>query len=614
MKILKYSFLILLAYLAISLSAARFLIFYINDNPSFVQNIISKKTPINIQIKKINSNWVGVFPSAKAEITFYDKKSQLNYVGSVQLQINIYKSIIFFKPVIKSVYADNIKYTGNITNLIYEYTKRKKTDKIIVESIAIANSKFSIWHDKNKFELTNTNILADKNNINISSNVDKDKKVIIAIKDLEIKNNKLNKVNYKLEAQGDFNYNFQDFFTNRDVKFSGRDLLIKINGTYKNNNFVNSKFSIKTTGKSSIYFDNSLFKDINLKLAFSGNIKNIFNLEITEFSSKSKSNRIYRFNNVSISYKNNKNINIYANNIYIDTNKVFQDYSFLKKNNFNFSGNIKNLQVILFPNNFSKKFFLSGNFSNSSFFSNKNYVKNFSGYISIDNNKAYIKSNSSNIEILYNSILSKKLGFDNINGEVSISNLIAPDINISNLKISNNQLDLSISGNINWKTDSVSIFTSLNYVDMRFVTDYLPKNFITKKSSEYFSKAFLKGQTNNGYVYIDGTLSKYPFYDDYSGISYAVFPIQDLKVDYKRGWIPFDDISGTAYFNKREAHFISNNFQVLDTEVSESSLYIKNVKSAELLLNGDLKGPLKDLLIYSNKAGLSKVKKIILIK
>ena len=126
MKILKYFFLILLAYLAISLSLARLLIFYIDDNPGFSQNIISEKNPINLQIKKINSNWKGIYPSLRADIAFDDKNSQLNYVGSVKLQINIYKSIIFFKPVIKSVYADKIKYTGNIINLISEYAKRKK--------------------------------------------------------------------------------------------------------------------------------------------------------------------------------------------------------------------------------------------------------------------------------------------------------------------------------------------------------------------------------------------------------------------------------------------------------------------------------------------------------
>ena len=609
MKILKYFFLILITYLAISLSVSRLLIFYIDDNPGFFQDLISKKSTINLQIKTINSNWKGIYPSIETEISYNDKNSQLNYIGRIQLQVNIYKSIIFLKPVIKSIYADNIKYTGNIINLIAENSKSKRIDRIIVESIVIENSEFYIWHNKNKFELKNTNILVDKNNINISSNLDKDKKIIIAIRDLEIKNNKINKASYKAEIQGDFNYKLENFFINHDLKINGNNLFMKINGKYENNNFTSSKISIKTIGESLIYFNDSLFKDINLKVAFSGDIKNKFNFEIIEFYSKSKSNSIYKFDNISVSYENNKKMNIYANNISIDTKKIFKDYNFIKKNNFNFIGNVKNLKVIFFPNKSSSKFFLSGNFENSSFFSNTSYVKNFSGFISIDDYKAYINSNSNDIEILNNAIINKKLSFDNVKGEISISNFISPDINLSNLKILNNQLDLSISGNIDKQSDSISIFTTLNYVDMRYVTDYFPKNFITKKTSKYFSKAFLKGQTNNGYVFINGRLSKYPFYDDYSGISYAVFPIKDLKVDYKKGWIPFDDISGIAYFKKREAHFISNSFEILDSEVSKSSLYIKNVKSAELLLKGDLKGPLKDLLIYSNKAGLSKVEK-----
>ena len=609
MKILKYFFLILIIYLAISLSVSRLLIFYIDDNPDFFQDLISKKSAINLQIKTINSNWKGIYPSIETEISYNDKNSQLNYIGRIQLQVNIYKSIIFLKPVIKSIYADNIKYTGNIINLIAENSKSKRIDGIIVESIVIENSEFYIWHNKNKFELKNTNILVDKNNISISSNLDEDKKIIIAIRDLEIKNNKVNKASYKAEIQGDFNYKLENFFNNHDLKINGTNLFMKINGEYENNNFTSSKILIKTIGESLIYFNDSLFKDINLKVAFSGDIKNKFNFEIIEFYSKSKSNSIYKFNNISVSYENNKKMNIYANNISIDTKKIFKDYNFIKKNNFNFIGNVKNLKVIFFPNKSSNKFFLSGNFQNSSFFSNTSYVKNFSGFISIDDYKAYINSNSNDIEILNNAIINKKLSFDNVKGEISISNFISPDINLSNIKILNNQLDLSISGNIDKQSDSISIFTTLNYVDMRYVTDYFPKNFITKKTSKYFSKAFLKGQTNNGYVFINGRLSKYPFYDDYSGISYAVFPIKDLKVDYKKGWIPFDDISGIAYFKKREAHFISNSFEILDSEVSKSSLYIKNVKSAELLLKGDLKGPLKDLLIYSNKAGLSKVEK-----
>ena len=61
---------------------------------------------------------------------------------------------------------------------------------------------------------------------------------------------------------------------------------------------------------------------------------------------------------------------------------------------------------------------------------------------------------------------------------------------------------------------------------------------MSKKTSNYFSNAFRKGETKNGYISISGSLSGYPFYDDFSGISYAIFPITNLSVDYKKDWIP----------------------------------------------------------------------------
>ena len=100
MKILKYFSLILIAYLAISLSAARLLIFYIDDDLELAQGIVSENSPIDIQIKNMKTNWKGIYPSVDVEISYNDKNSQLKYIGRIQLQVNIYKSIIFFKPVI----------------------------------------------------------------------------------------------------------------------------------------------------------------------------------------------------------------------------------------------------------------------------------------------------------------------------------------------------------------------------------------------------------------------------------------------------------------------------------------------------------------------------------
>ncbi len=61
---------------------------------------------------------------------------------------------------------------------------------------------------------------------------------------------------------------------------------------------------------------------------------------------------------------------------------------------------------------------------------------------------------------------------------------------------------------------------------------------------------------------------------------------------------------------KTEKHIlISDDFEVLNTKVENSNLYINDVKNTVLEISGDLNGPLNDLIIYSNKAKLSDIKK-----
>ena len=84
---------------------------------------------------------------------------------------------------------------------------------------------------------------------------------------------------------------------------------------------------------------------------------------------------------------------------------------------------------------------------------------------------------------------------------------------------------------------------------------------IIEKTSDYFKKTITKGFTRSGNIYINGNLSNYPFYPEYNGISYAVFPIEGLDVDYRNGWVPFKKINGKAYFQKKKAFFKAENFK-----------------------------------------------------
>ncbi len=160
----------------------------------------------------------------------------------------------------------------------------------------------------------------------------------------------------------------------------------------------------------------------------------------------------------------------------------------MKINDFKFIGSAEKLKIKFSRKKNLNNFFLEGNFNNSSIQYKKNYINNFTGFINFKDNTANVYLNSKNIEIYNNSILNKKIKFNFIRGKLSVINFNNLNISFDEVQLSNNDIDFTVSGNINKALDTVNIFTHLKYIDMRHITNYLPKEFMSKKTSSYFSK------------------------------------------------------------------------------------------------------------------------------
>ena len=608
MKILKYSVLILLAYLLISLTVSRLFMFYLNDNTNFLQNYIIKQNITDVEVDSVKTNWKGLYPSIKVDITNKNEKQTLKYPENIQAQINIYKSVIYLKPIIKSIYVEKINYVGELIDLTVLLRNNNSSNKFKIDNIVIVNSNFNLSYKEKNYNFINTNISIRENNFNFESEIDNNKKINFIAKNIQIENSVLKNIDYKFEILGEFNYEFNKLLKKYNVKIKDSKLLIKSNGKYRQGNFQKSNISVKTIKNSNFNINENTIKDLNLKLAFSGNIKEKFNFEIVEYSSTSENNNLYNFRNISGSFNfSNSMLLAYINDIRINTKKLFSDYNVFKINNFDFIGNIKKIKFKSSIVNSNRKIYFNGILSDTLINYNKSDIDNFSGHLIFNNDQAYIDVDAKNIKISNNNILNETLKFDSIRGKISIENFINAKVAFDQIELINKEIKLTVSGNVSKKNDSINILSSLSYIDMRYITKYLPKNFMSTRTASYFNNAFKGGTTSNGYISINGKLTSYPFYDDYSGISYAVFPIENLHMDYKSNWIPFENINGIAYFKNRSAFFTSQDFKVLKTKVSNSSLYIQDVKNTELLINGNLEGPLKDLIKYANKAKLSNI-------
>jgi len=609
MKILKYIIIIMLAYIVISLTIARTLVTIADSNKIFLEQYVNKKLGTNIAVNNIEGNWKGLYPSLKInfEKNRKDESKNYSYPDYVLLDFNIYKSILIFKPVINKIYAENIAYKNDYKDFISLLKYRGNNNFIILENIEVAKSSIIIKKDNNLFNFENLKFTIRKNNIKIRANIDNNKTISADLENITYDGKYLKNIDYKISAVGNFNYKFSNIFDKYNLDIRDSSLSFLLSGSYKNSDF-NSKLSITTDLKSNIKINRDVLNNINIKAIFRGNLHKKIDFELVHASFISKNINNYNLSTLAGVYNvPANNIALYGDDININSNKLSQDFNFFEKRDFNYSGNVKNIRLKANLHDFKNNFYIAGNFNNSTISYKNNHIKNFSGKIESNLDSIIVDFKSANTSFSYNSILRKDLFFKSVNGNVEISNLSAPLIHINNLSFANNDIKIDFNGFINSKNDQIKLISHVNNLNMLNATDYIPSFLMKKKSSLWFKKAFTFGNTKDGRILLNGKLSSYPFFEDSSGISFAVFPIKDLNVDYKKGWVPFEKVSGYAYFSKKSAYFYPEDFKVLDTIVSNSYLKIKNVLDVELNIGGELIGPIDNLLKYTNSGSLTNI-------
>ena len=218
MKLLRYTIIILLAYLAISLTAARIFVANLENNFDYFENYLSKHNITDVNIKKINTNWQGLHPSIEIFLSNTNKDKNNIYADKIKINVNIYKSVILFKPIIKEIFIKNVYYEASIEQIFRYFKNKDFKNSLLIENIKIKNSNFIIRYNKKIFNLKNANISIKRNSLIINSNIDSNKKFIGSIKNIEIKNSKLINFDYKIKINGVFDYHFENIINDNPAR------------------------------------------------------------------------------------------------------------------------------------------------------------------------------------------------------------------------------------------------------------------------------------------------------------------------------------------------------------------------------------------------------------
>ena len=227
MVFLRYILIVFFVYLFLSLTVLRFSVVYIENNKQLLEsylsyinyNYIIKRSGIknnnnpeigSIKVVNVEGNWRGIYPSLSLEIENLnkDKDSNIRFPNKIDLKINIYKSALFFKPVLKSVYIENVFYKSSIEKLIKNLKDSKKLKSINIDDIQIANSEFEIEYKKKIFTFKESNLSIKENSIKLNTLFDENKRLRANLNNIQYSEGEIKNLKYNLKLDGNFNYDF----------------------------------------------------------------------------------------------------------------------------------------------------------------------------------------------------------------------------------------------------------------------------------------------------------------------------------------------------------------------------------------------------------------------
>ena len=223
MVFLRYILIVFFVYLFLSLTVLRFSVVYIENNKQLLEsylsyinyNYIIKRSGLknntnpeigSIKVVNVEGNWRGIYPSLSLEIENLnkDKNSNIRFPNKIDLKINIYKTAIFFKPVLKSIHIENVFYKSSIEKLIKNLKDSKKLKSINIDDIQIANSEFEIEYKKKIFTFKESNLSIKENSIKLNTLFDENKRLRLNLNNIYYSDGEIKNLKYNLKLDGNF--------------------------------------------------------------------------------------------------------------------------------------------------------------------------------------------------------------------------------------------------------------------------------------------------------------------------------------------------------------------------------------------------------------------------
>lgn len=139
------------------------------------------------------------------------------------------------------------------------------------------------------------------------------------------------------------------------------------------------------------------------------------------------------------------------------------------------------------------------------------------------------------------------------------------------------------------------------------VPDYLPTPIMGDKLVAWLDQAFAGGHIPSGTVLLLGPLRDFPYHKTHSGHFEVLFGIEDLQVDYRKGWPPLTEVIAELRFHNNDLDIALDHGRIYDSEILQAHGRISPLNpTGPLRVRGKIRGPLQDNLRLLSESPLHK--------
>jgi len=237
-------------------------------------------------------------------------------------------------------------------------------------------------------------------------------------------------------------------------------------------------------------------------------------------------------------------------------------------------------------------------------------VNGLDGQLIYDGKGTVVRLDSRNVSLNFNDLFRNELFFDLIKGDVGIYNdrsgwLVQSDfLTVNSPHISSlNYFKIKLPVNEPAYMDLVSHFEK---GEGAYTGLYLPVKIMSDELVNWLDNALVDMDIPSGGVVYHGYFQDFPFVND-EGVFEVLFDVENATLKYMQDWPALKNMQAKVRFHNQGMSINQSAGTVFGASFHDTEINIDNFDKAHVSVNGDLHGPLFDVLKFVEQSPLKDV-------